>query len=317
MSPDGLGDLLTAFSFRVEIWLPGGASPLCDAAFASCDGLEIRFDVHTLREGGSLGVQRLFSSPAAPGRVTLRRGMTSSFDLWEWCSAVARDRGPRAECRVVVIGADGETERARFVLRGCLPVRLRGPSLDASTGAVAIEELELACESLVLEPARPDPDAKEVVQEVVRERVELRELDPAFEREINPERWVQALVNPESIELAFTRDASGEGGPGSASLAVDLWLDVTADARPSSRQPPDVHQLSQAVAYFITPRSARGSRELRPPAVRLAWGAFTFDGHLESLRQSLGLFSPDGRPGRALLSITLSRPWITKAPPGA
>ena len=317
MSTDDHGDLLTAFSFRVEIWLPGVASPLCDAAFASCDGLEMRFDVHTLKDGGSPGVQRLFSAPAAPGRVTMRRGMTSSFDLWEWCSAVARDRGPRAECRVVVIGADGGSERARFILRGCLPVRLRGPSLDARTGAVAIEELELACESLLLEPARPDPALEVVVQEVEQERLELRELDPAFEREINPERWVQALVNPESIELAFTRDASGGGGPGSTSLAVDLWLDVTADAGPSATRPPDVHKLSQAVAYFITPRPARGSRELSPPAVRLAWGAFTFDGHVDALRQSLELFSPNGSPGRARLSISLSRPWITKAPPGA
>lgn len=312
MSPESVSEPFTAFSFRVELWLPGASSPLCDAAFARCDGLEMRFDVRAVQEGGASGAQRLFSAPAAPGRVTLRRGMTASFDLWEWCTAVARDRGPRADCRIVVLAPDGETERARFRLRGCLPVRLRGPALDAAAGGVAIEELELACESLSLEPLRSDPEAEPAAVE----RAELRELDQQFEREINPKRWVRAQVNPESIDLAFANTDPQAGGSGSASLALDLWLDVTAGAGRSIRQSPDVQRLTQAFAYFITPRPIRGSQQLRPPAVRLAWGSFTFDGHMDSLRQSLELFAPDGRPGRARLSISLSRPWITRPPRG-
>jgi phage tail-like protein len=307
VSPESVSEPFTAFSFRVELWLPGASSPLCDAAFARCDGLEMRFDVRSVHEGG---VHHLFNAPAAPGRVTLRRGMTASFDLWHWCTAVARDRGPRADCRVVVLAPDGATERARFLLRGCLPVRLRGPDLNAAGGGVAIEELELACESLSLEPLGADPDTKPAVLE----RAELRELDQQFEHEINAKKWVRAQINPESIDLAFTNTDPNAGGSGSASLTLDLWLDVTADVDRSSRQPPDVQQLTQEFAYFITPRPVRGSGELQPPVVRLAWGTFTFDGHMDSLRQSLELFSAEGRPGRARLSISLSRPWITKPP---
>jgi phage tail-like protein len=310
VSPEGLSEPFTAFSFRVELWLPGASSPLCDAAFARCDGLEMRFDVRAIREGGADGGQRLFTEPAAPGRVTLQRGMTASFDLWQWCTAVARDRGPRADCVVVVLAPDGATERARFRLRGCLPVRLRGPALDAVAGGVAIEELELACESLFLEPldAGPPPAAAD--------RAELRELDQSFEREINPKRWVRAQVNPESIDLAFVNADPSAGGAGTASLTLELWLDVTAGTGRPGRQPPDLRRLTDAFAYFITPRPTRGGRGLAPPVVRLAWGAFTFDGHMDALRQSFGLFSPDGRPGRAQLAISISRPWIVRRPPG-
>lgn len=306
MAPVEVSDPFTAFSFRVEIWLPGASTPLCNAAFAQCEGLEMRFDVQALREGGSAG-RRLFVEPAAPGHVILRRGMTDSFELWQWCTAVARDRGPRADCRVVVLAPDGATERARFRLRGALPVRLRAPDLNATANEVAIEELELAGESMTFEPTTEPDDERVAV-----ERAELRELDPQFEREINPRRWVQAQVNPDSIDLSFV-GAAATGGPGAAALTLQLWLDVTAAATRSGRPAADVRRLTEAFAYFITPRRVKGSG-LQPPAVRLAWGNFSFDGHMQALRESLELFSPDGRPGRARLDITLSRPWIARPP---
>ena len=48
-----MSDPFTALHFRVEIMLPGAAEPLCEAAFAECDGLELRFDVITYSEGGA------------------------------------------------------------------------------------------------------------------------------------------------------------------------------------------------------------------------------------------------------------------------
>ncbi len=36
-----MSDPFTAFNFRVEIMLAGAAEPLCEAAFAECEGLEL------------------------------------------------------------------------------------------------------------------------------------------------------------------------------------------------------------------------------------------------------------------------------------
>ena len=113
-----MSDPFTALHFRVEIMLPGAAGPLCEAAFAECDGIELRFDVITYSEGGANAGRRLIPGPASTGRVTLRRGMTSSADLWDWCESVQR-----TDVRVVILAPDG-TEQAAFLLRRCLPVRL-------------------------------------------------------------------------------------------------------------------------------------------------------------------------------------------------
>ena len=107
---DGVSEPFTALHFRVEIMLPGAAEPLCEAAFAECDGLELRFDVITYSEGGERG-PRLIPGPASTGRVTLRRGMTSSPTCGIGASRSSATL--RADVRVVILAPDG-TEQAAF-----------------------------------------------------------------------------------------------------------------------------------------------------------------------------------------------------------
>lgn len=137
----------TAFNFAVEIVPDGASSPLVSAAFAECDGLEMTMEVKTIREGGSNDRQVRLAGPAAFGQLTLKRGMTdASFELWQWMSDSIADPGLRAEAELVLFAGDGSTERARIVLEGCLPVKLKAPALNGKDGAVAVEELQLAYE---------------------------------------------------------------------------------------------------------------------------------------------------------------------------
>lgn len=144
-----------AFRFAVEIDRGNGRGPLCAAAFAECDGLEITLDVKTVREGGDSGAVRRLPGPASFANLTLKRGMTGSFDLWEWVEDTIADPTVRAEVTVVVHPSDGlDRENARFVLSRCLPVKLKAPPLNAKDGVVAVEELQLAYESLTLKRPR-------------------------------------------------------------------------------------------------------------------------------------------------------------------
>ncbi len=138
----------TAFNFSIEITKTGDASQMCSAAFSECDGLEMTMEVKTIREGGANARQVRLTGPATYGQLTLKRGMTANFDLWEWFSAVLADPSLRASAEVVLLAPDG-TERARFVLDRCVPVKLKAPALNAKDGTVAIEELQLAYESLL------------------------------------------------------------------------------------------------------------------------------------------------------------------------
>ena len=285
-----MSDPFTALHFRVEIMLPGAAEPLCEAAFAECDGMAMNFDVKTLHEGGDSAGRRLLAGPASFGEVTLKRGMTASFDLWDWCGSVQRDPALRADARVVMLAPD-RTEVAGFRLRRCLPVRLKAPRLDATNGVVAVEELQLACESLTLEGPGRDPGP----EPVRLQKAELRELDELLSEEVDKERWVRVQVNPRDLRLSFADPESDASAP--ARLALELWFDAAAEG--------DVRRLTQRIAYFATARADGDRKAPGYPPVRFLWGRFRFDGHVEALEETLDLFAPDGRPLRARLALSL------------
>jgi phage tail-like protein len=110
-------------------------------------------EVKTIREGGNNGTQIRLTGPLAFGLLTLKRGMTASFDLWDWFSAIQEPGNGklRATAQVVLFAASGPpAERCRFVLDRCVPTKLKAPALNAKDGMVAIEEFQLAYESLRL-----------------------------------------------------------------------------------------------------------------------------------------------------------------------
>ena len=91
--------------------------------------------------------------------VTLKRGMTASFDLWDWFSAIQEPGNAklRATAKVVLFAPSGPpTERCHFLLDRCVPTKLKAPALNAKDGMVAIEEFQLAYESLrLVKPQKP------------------------------------------------------------------------------------------------------------------------------------------------------------------
>jgi phage tail-like protein len=146
----------SAFNFSVEITRDGESSPLCSAAFSDCDGLEMNMEVKTIREGGNNNRQIRLPGPVAYSQLTLKRGMTASFDLWKWFTDTVDNPALRASAEVVLLAADGSTERARFTLSRCLPVKIKAPALNAKDGVIAVEELQLGYEELTLvAPAAP------------------------------------------------------------------------------------------------------------------------------------------------------------------
>ena len=140
----------TAFNFAVEIRVTDVADHICNASFAECDGLEMTMDVKTIREGGNNGKQIRLTGPMSYGTLTLKRGMTDTFDLWKWVEKMQTNPEMRADAEIILFAPDKQV-RAKFLLASCLPVKLKAPPLNAKDGGVAIEEFQLAYESLKLD----------------------------------------------------------------------------------------------------------------------------------------------------------------------
>jgi phage tail-like protein len=144
----------TTFNFAVEINVGEESKSLVNAAFSECDGLEMSLEVKTIREGGGNDRQIRLNGAVAYGQLTLKRGMTDNFDLWAWFNDSVHDPSLRAAAEVVLFAADGATERARFQMSRCVPVKIKAPQLNAKDGQVAIEELQIAYETLKLAPPK-------------------------------------------------------------------------------------------------------------------------------------------------------------------
>lgn len=151
----------TAFNFRVEVKVPGVAERICEALFSECDGLEMTSEVKTIREGGNNGQQIRLPGPMTFGTLSLKRGMTETFDLWNWFNAVHLATAKqlrenlRPDLEVVLLDPTRSKTTARFTLGRCLPLKLKAPALNAASGLVAIEEFQVAYESLTLRPSGP------------------------------------------------------------------------------------------------------------------------------------------------------------------
>ncbi len=130
------------FSFLVEI------DGVAAAAFTSVSGLAAEAEVIEYRElGGSRSIK-------LPGRirypnVTLRRGLTTSPDLWNWWQTV-RDGTIQRRAVLIVLLDDSGQPVLRWSLQEAWPVKWELSELDASKNEVAIETLELAHEGLEL-----------------------------------------------------------------------------------------------------------------------------------------------------------------------
>lgn len=156
-APETVDPPYTAFRFEVALHfttpLPGVTDPVCNAAFAECDGLEMTIEPKAIREGGSNQEHHHLMGPTSYGQLTLKRGMTDNLDLWNWFIAAGQTgRDSSASGQITLWDASG-IPRVTFVLTKCLPVKMRGPSLNAKDGQIAIEEMQLVYSSMTARPA--------------------------------------------------------------------------------------------------------------------------------------------------------------------
>lgn len=127
-----------------------GELPLCSGAFAECTGLEATMEPRVIKAGG-----QNYGAAQRVGRVSfatvvLKRGMTSTRDLWMWFGLVAGGASAlRLSARIEMQDAAGETVLT-WGLKRALPVKFKAADLNARGTEVGVEELHLAHEGLQL-----------------------------------------------------------------------------------------------------------------------------------------------------------------------
>ena len=147
--------IFSTFNFLVEITeldVPGFSGPVCKAAFAECDGLEVTMEPKTFHQGGLNTEQVHLAGPVSYAQLTLKRGMSSDLGLWRWFNELLKTqkRNLRGQAKITMLGVDRQPQ-VTFKLKDCLPVKLRAPALNGKEGAIAIEEMQLVYAALNME----------------------------------------------------------------------------------------------------------------------------------------------------------------------
>jgi nucleoid-associated protein YgaU len=145
------------------------------------------------------------------------------------------------------------------------------------------------------------------------------EITPLDQNGVKQEaKKVQALFNPNSYSIGKSVSWNEQrsvthnapmiefGGGGSRELSLELFYDVTEPV--NGKKENDVRKLTDKLVAL-----ARIKREIgRPPVIVVSWGDdsssrfdFPFTGVVTSLKQNFTLFSSDGKPLRATLTLSI------------
>lgn len=162
------------------------------------------------------------------------------------------------------------------------------------------------------------PEAPNIEKAVLKELSWDENGDP---EEVSGGKELTVQFNPQTLQVGFSNQKAGGDqsggsamqhvGKGTTKLSLELLFDVTAPLADGTMQPEgDVRRITKEVAFFIMPKETDEEGKYVPPGVRFIWGTFLFEGVMDSMNETLELFSSDGKPLRATVAVALSRQEI-------
>src|SRR5215471_10909606 len=125
-------------SFWVEV------QGLVLASFAECSGISAETEVQEYAEGGRNDVVYRLPVRTRFSNISLRRGWTTSNDLWTWYQQVIDGVIRPRDLSIVLCANDGQNpsqELARLNVSQAFPVKWQGPDLQVNSNGAAIETL--------------------------------------------------------------------------------------------------------------------------------------------------------------------------------
>lgn len=131
-------------NFRVEI------DNIPSATFSEIIGLDLSIDIVDYRTGSSIPL----AAEKLPGlvhytNITMKRGLTQNLDLWNWVKNILSGVSDKRNMSIVLQDAQ-HNDVIRWNVTSAWPCKWSGPVLKSGSSEVAIEEIEICHEGLVL-----------------------------------------------------------------------------------------------------------------------------------------------------------------------
>jgi phage tail-like protein len=127
--------------------IASGVLNALSGGFSECSGLEMSLDVEEYREGGRNSEVLQFPTRIRWSKMTLKRGIAVSTDLWDWHYSFVEGKGKRRDGLVILLNNLHVPNNIWYFRRG-LPVRYTVSPMNATQSSVAVESLEIAHEGI-------------------------------------------------------------------------------------------------------------------------------------------------------------------------
>jgi phage tail-like protein len=138
---NGRNDPYRVYNFKVEI------DGIVRAGFRECSAVDTSQDPIEYREGTDPLTARKLHGLVKYANITLKWGMTTDDELWQWRQQIMSGNDERKNGSIVLLDDLGE-EKVRWNFINAWPTKWTAPAFNATGNEVAIETLELAHEGL-------------------------------------------------------------------------------------------------------------------------------------------------------------------------
>ncbi len=135
-------DPYRSYNFKLDI---NGVS---EGHFTECSGLSVKVESIPYREAGANQIVRKIPGPVDYAAVTLRYGVTSSRELWDWLMKAVEGNVERKNVSIILLDSAGSSEVMRWNLQDAWPSEWQGAALNTTDRAIAIDSLTLVFDRL-------------------------------------------------------------------------------------------------------------------------------------------------------------------------
>ncbi len=135
-------DPFRSYNFKLDI------SGLTEGHFTEVSGLGVKIESISYREAGNKQIVRHLPGQVDFAQVTLRYGLTSSRELWDWLQSAVAGNVVRKNVSIIQLDTKGDGEETRWNLIDAWPTEWKAATLNAAEKTVAIESLTLVFDGL-------------------------------------------------------------------------------------------------------------------------------------------------------------------------
>jgi phage tail-like protein len=135
-------DPYRSYNFKLDI------NGISEGHFTECSGLSVKVESIPYREAGANQIVRKIPGPVDYASVTLKYGVTSSRELWDWLLTAVNGKVERKNVSIILLDSEGTSEVMRWNLHDAWPSEWQGAGLNTTDRAIAIDSLTLVFDSL-------------------------------------------------------------------------------------------------------------------------------------------------------------------------